>query len=648
MNSSSPELPQDAAVELGEPLSLRAGPLSLQHEDGGLRYLRLGEREVIRRIYIAVRDRNWGTVPLQITPLHQLVRAKSFSLAYDVRACRDDIDFHWRAEITGSASGRIVFKMDGKAHTDFLRNRIGFCILHPPRECRGVRCRLRGTDGNWRESRFPTSVSPDNPFVDFTGIAHEISQDTWCSLEFEGEHFEMEDQRNWLDASFKTFCTPLHLPFPVTVNKGTRVCQTVRLDWVGAPPAATARPATGAITLSLGKGDRTTLPRLGISMASHGQPLSAAEIARLAPMRPSHLRVELHLANPDAGDRLRQAALEAGALNCPLEIALFVGAAPEAELKTLAGLLRSLRPRIARWLVFHERELASADTRWLDLARRHLQEVAPGASFGAGTDHWFVYFNRSRPPTAVDHLGFSVTPQVHARDLASLVETLETHTDVIARAREIAPGVPLVISPVTLRMRTNPAATGSACAIAPGDLPDHVDPRQCSLFGAGWTLGSIKYLAEAGVASATYYETSGWCGVVETDAGTPLPARFPSVAGGVYPLFHVLADINEFQGGSVIPTRSSDPLKVEMLALELAGRRRQIVANLTSSSQTVKLPRPGHNPVMRRLNAATVPQAMRSPEQFRISDQQWTECGQDFCLVLSPFELVRIDSTAVA
>ena len=30
-----------------------------------------------------------------------------------------------------------------------------------------------------------------------------------------------------------------------------------------------------------------------------------------------------------------------------------------------------------------------------------------------------------------------------------------------------------------------------------------------SLFGAGWTAGSLKYLAEGGAHSLTYYETTG-------------------------------------------------------------------------------------------------------------------------------------------
>lgn len=30
--------------------------------------------------------------------------------------------------------------------------------------------------------------------------------------EFEGDVFEMEDQRNWTDASYKTYCTPWGCP----------------------------------------------------------------------------------------------------------------------------------------------------------------------------------------------------------------------------------------------------------------------------------------------------------------------------------------------------------------------------------------------------------------------------------------------------
>ena len=54
------------------------------------------------------------------------------------------------------------------------------------------------------------------------------------------------------------------------------------------------------------------------------------------------------------------------------------------------------------------------------------------------------------------------------------------------------------VSTISFKRRSNPDAT---CVIEPhpDSLPPDVDPRQMSLLGAGWTLGSIKYLAENGV-----------------------------------------------------------------------------------------------------------------------------------------------------
>ena len=70
-------------------------------------------------------------------------------------------------------------------------------------------------------------------------------------------------------------------------------------------------------------------------------------------------------------------------------------------------------------------------------------------------------------------------------------------------------------------------------------MPNTVDPRQMSLFGTAWTLASLKTIAESGAASATLYETVGWLGVIEHDEGSPAPEQFRSIAGGVFPLYHV-------------------------------------------------------------------------------------------------------------
>ena len=112
-------------------VALRAGPLSLVWEEGDLRYIKLGGVEVVRRIYVAIRDRNWGTAPNVMSNLVMTQGDDSFHISYDVDNRLNEIHFTWHGEITGAADGTIRCVMDGVAQTTFMKNRIGYCILHP-------------------------------------------------------------------------------------------------------------------------------------------------------------------------------------------------------------------------------------------------------------------------------------------------------------------------------------------------------------------------------------------------------------------------------------------------------------------------------------------------------------------------------------
>src|SRR4051812_15063231 len=139
---------------------LRAGPLSLVFEEGDLRYIRLGDQEIVRRLYVAIRDRNWGTVPPLLTHVQIESTPDSFRISYDVENKQGEIDFFRKGEITGDAQGTITFRMDGEARSSFVRSRIGFCVLHPHRECAGVACGVEHTDGSVEQGTFPKYISP--------------------------------------------------------------------------------------------------------------------------------------------------------------------------------------------------------------------------------------------------------------------------------------------------------------------------------------------------------------------------------------------------------------------------------------------------------------------------------------------------------
>lgn len=635
---------------LPEQMRLRAGPLSLVYEEGDLRYIRLGDREILRRVYVAIRDRNWGTVLPVLSNVQMDIGDDSFRIRHHVEHREGDINFFWKGTITGDAQGMITFVMEGIARSTFPRSRIGFCILHPMRECAGQPGIVEKADGTVEKGMFPRYIAPHQPFMNMQAISHQVIPGVWAKVRFEGDIFEMEDQRNWTDASYKTYCTPLALPFPVEIKEGTKVSQSVTLTLEGENPEPRAGAPEAGLAFLVTSTPAAPLPRLGLGVASHGQPLSRKELARLKGLNLSHLRVDLELSQPGYEAVLRQAAAEAGALDVPLEIALTLTDAATDELKALVAALEragatGVRPAVCTWLVFHQGE-SSTSEKWAKLARQHLAGYDPAAKIGAGTNVFFTELNRGRPQVrALDLVTYSLNPQVHAFDNASMVETLEAQASTVESTRQFSGELPITVSPITFKMRFKPNATGPEPEPAPGELPSPVDVRQMSLFGAGWTVGSLKYLGESDAYSVTYYETSGWLGVMETEVGSPLPNVFRSLPGSVFPMYHVLADVGEFAGGEVLRTTTSDTLTVDGLALRKDGKTRVLLANLSHEPQSVSVNGLTQTVHVRHLNETNAEEAMRSPEDFRAQEAEAVQTSEGvLALRLLPYAVVRIDT----
>ena len=315
----------------------------------------------------------------------------------------------------------------------------------------------------------------------------------------------MEDQRNWTDASFKTYCTPLSLGFPNDqARRGVGIVQNVTIRVSG--ESAETGHETHERRMTLGHRTSQPLPAIGFGMPSDGVSLTVREIELLHKLRPDHIRVDVHLTDTYA-DALEQAIGTCQVLGCDIEVALFVTRDSGNGLTILATLLQG-RVRVARFLVFQEGAQTATPTETtapelMELARKHLQQVAPQAAFVGGTDMYFCELNRTRPQVqTMDGISYTIIPQAHAFDVRSLAETLEAQGETVRSAQAFAADRQIIISPITLKRRYNPHATEVEAEKQTVELPDAVDPRQMSLFGAGWTAGSIKYLSESGATCA--------------------------------------------------------------------------------------------------------------------------------------------------
>ncbi len=632
---------------------LRAGPIIGQLWGSDLRYLRWEGCEVVRRLYVALRDPNWNTIPGTPSGRQYEIGEDHFRIRFSVRHQQDAIDFTWQGEIVGADDGTITYSMEGVAGRDFRTNRLGFCVLHPPsaagRPYQGI------TPEGAISGTLPLRIGPQRLengiysalFPSVSDLAIEMEDGLTARFAFTGDLFEMEDQRNWTDASFKTYCTPLALPFPKQVRAGQTIRQVVRIttERKAGEKSFHVMPSdrTEATTLRLEPGAPLgkMLPPLGLGMASHGGPLTEREMARLKALHPAHLRVDLPLRDDGYLLTLERARQEADALGCLLEAALIVTDNAAEELTRFAS---HLPLPLARLLIFHE-QAQTTEGRWVQMARERLGKLAGDIPFIGGANAYFCELNRFRPETAaMDGIVYSINPQVHAFDEASLMETLGAQGETVVSAQAFSGGLPVLVSPVTLKPRFNANPTEPEPPTPPGELPRPVDARQMSLFGAAWTLGSVKALAESGVAAVTYYETTGWRGVMETEAGSPLPERFPSQPGAVFPLYHVFADLAEAQEGELLACNSPDPLRVEGLAVrDTTGSLHLLLANLTPVPQEVEIGSLGTGSLrVRRLNAGNALRAMQEPEPFRIAETHSTLTGVPWQTTLAAYETLRL------
>lgn len=667
---SVPLLRCGGPANLPQSIPLRAGPVSLLFEQGELRRIRLGDREVLRRIYLTVRGPDWSTIAPVLSDLQIESSPESFVMMFRLDCKQGDVDFSWQVSVRGNPEGVVRFDAQGKANQPFDTNRVGICVLHPLRECVGNPALVRDPQGQTFEGRFPETIQPHQPFFNMSEILHVVEKEWLAMVYFEGEHFEMEDQRNWSDGSFKSYCPPQARPKPRRLEAGFETHQIATLlfqspdnkpisDLAAAlASAGLIRPADAAPpVLKPRTDDGRTVPGFGFGLASHGLPLAPQDLARIKALSPFHLRADFRLAQPGWRSELERALSQARALSVPLECALVLAKDGRPALAEFAAAWEAGEGECLRWLVFSEESDATADAD-LQAARDALGPLDPLAAFARGSKGDFVLLNRNRPePKAGMALAYGLCPQVHMTDNRTLVESLEGQAWTLITAAKTWPRSKISVTPITLKrspfsvaLKARPEAGEAAPAAS--QWRTKVDARQFSLFGAGWTLGSLKRMSLFGADSATYFETHGLLGVMSgaslpDDLLKPAGMDFSLPPGIVYPMWHVFADFAEFVGGFAYDVESQAPLKFDAVLLHAGNKASILLANLEETGGTLRLEELGNVAGIRRLHEGNAWEAMRDPESYRkMPLEPLPGHAEGWDIELRPFEYIRIDLAA--
>ncbi|ARQ13634.1 hypothetical protein NXC12_PE00031 (plasmid) [Rhizobium etli] len=579
-------------VEETPTVRLTAGKLTADLADGNLRTIRYDGVEVLRAISYLVRDRDWGTYSPEIAGLRIEQGKDRFEVSYRAR-CEgpDETALVIGVRISGNQD-RLDFEAEAISGTGFDTNRCGFCILHPIVGVAGSPAAVEHVDGQIVATRFPDLIEPWQPIKDMRAITHQVMPDVSAECRMEGDTFEMEDQRNWSDASYKTYVRPLALPWPYQIPANQPVRQKTSLIISDTSRSVTPPVAAQSGVTRLEFGARTgTMPGIGVIVTPEEADATLTARSLLTEIA---LRELLFHFDPDAGhgaDALENfaaiAALHPG--RSTLEIALPCKSSPAGEAAEIARQMQiaGFKPDAILISPSVDRQSTPPGSKWPDCPP--LEEVYaaaraafPGIRIGGGMLSYFTELNRKRVPAGeIDFVSHCTNPIVHAADDLSVMQTLEALPFITRSVRAIYDDKPYRIGPSTIPMRQNPYGSRTMDNPSGGRIPmANRDPRHNGRFAEAFALGYAIRVLDAGLECLTLSALTGPFGLI---AGPDEPVE----RGGRRPLFNTVQTLSALAGASWQECLSSSPSEVlSFVARDAAGAKLYVV-NLTGEERRV-------------------------------------------------------------
>jgi hypothetical protein len=539
--------------------ALRAGNLHADYENGDVRFLRLGDLPVLDRIYVRIRDAGWATVRMHSELASIEESSASFRI---VSSLRWGADPAWAtgtlavsaSESELSALARITF------HRDAVVQRAGLNLHHPLASTVGRR--YRWDDGSSSGAGiFPEVIYPQirnqSRFLPMIGPLRRLVIDadsrTSLAFAFDGALFETEDQRNWTDASFKTYGPPIDGLAARRQAPGSTITQAVR---VRIATRSAIRPARRSAPqrVTIDRRPLPPFPPIGATATSLW-PEPAGPAGPMAGEAPAgvgtveHVRADVWPAAADSIAGLARICARARDNATPLELALHgTGTTPESvheifrlvadiPLRGILALGPGTEPT-AEGVVASLREQAAAH--------------GLSAPIAAGTAGHFSEVNRARAAVlGADVVVWSTSPQVHEPDDATVMQAAPIVAETADSAAVIWPGLGSALSGIRL---------------APVKVSDS---RADGAFGAAWLVAVLAGLAGTRCAWLTL----------------DLPLRLGDPAAAApSPVSHVLAAVSQLRHRPLLRAQPVHDRSLAVLASAESGGARLLIAELAGQA----------------------------------------------------------------
>lgn len=495
---------------------LRSGTVTAVVEDGELRDITMNGVLVASRIYLAVRDPSWNSVPYVVED----VAVTDFPGGVDVRldgvSRLDGENLPW--QLTAALrEDSLSVDLWLQATRAALVNRAGLCVLLPIETFAEGGYRLDGPDGP--TGRFELLVEPQ--VIDADGTTHAMTRTFHeakldlptggtVRLSARGPAFEIEDQRNWTDGSWKAYAPSISAGFPYELAEGDLVEQGMTLHFNGGPatPSSWTPVDESRYTVQVSDLPAGRMTGIGV-LVDPVRVLGSTQLSvALRELGLAHVRVDV------VGDLAQRSATIDAAfdlsdrLGTPVELAFHAGALGGDGLDLMARAIVANPEGVCRILILSPSSLVRYQvTQRLGTESGSLS----GCPVYLGAPGFFAEWNRDRPEAADPHgVVFGCSPQVHLGDDGTIMASAATYRFLASTIHSLLPGAPIVASPVTLRTIDGPYPRQAFQSDQPLDL----DTRLSTAIGAAWVLTTVTEASFAGIDAITIQAAVGPHGVL--------------------------------------------------------------------------------------------------------------------------------------
>lgn len=405
-----------------------------------------GGHEIVRRIFVTVRDRNWREVPASHW-VSDVDERRGIALL-EARHVDDGIDFEWKGSLTAQPdAGLVCFSFTGRALRDMEVCRLGLVVLHPVAPLIGSVVTTSGPGGSHQlmvspqlhsqaiVDGLPTAMTPP-----YSELSIERADFGALRLHFDGDLFELEDQRNWGDASFKSYCTPLRLGFPRRVKAGTVITHGVEIRFERAAQTDAAPATRSAKPRRILAAPRdAAFPKIGRALTT----LDA--VAGKDGLSWQHDQIDAGLLRSADNRRRLSETSSTG-----VELCFTLDDRGNDDSDVITWMLEHAG-RIRRILAYGAGAALPSSAALRQLREKLAAQSSSLPPILTATRGYFVEFNRSvQIPGPADGIAFPLTATVHSDDAATIISNVPALADMARTARELAGQGDLVLAPLAL------------------------------------------------------------------------------------------------------------------------------------------------------------------------------------------------------